>query len=324
MAAVQPRKGHRDVSLLGTIAVTDYGWYTTLLSQPALDEVNFWKPSATRSTRAPEFSPFIFKLRAPHNAICGFGYFARYSRIPDWLAWDTFGIANGCDSLAEMRNRITGIRDRIRYRGGNLAEIGCVLIAQPTFFPADRWVGPPVDWPPRTQVDKRYDLTVGEGARIWSKCLAAASSLPRKDLVPRIGVDQSPRYGTPQLVTPRLGQGIFRVAVIDAYSRACAVTGEHSLPALEAAHVMPFACDGPHEVTNGILLRADLHRLLDRGYVTITRDWRFQVSSRLKQDFDNGRSYYPLHGRTVELPAQADDRPATTYVEWHNQHLYLG
>ena len=309
--------------MLGTIAVTDYGWYATLLAQQPLDEVNFWKPSATRTTRAREFSPFFFKLRAPHNAICGFGYFARYSRLPDWLAWDTFGTGNGCASLAEMRNRIAGIRDRIRFRGGNIAEIGCVLIAQPMFFPADRWVEPPGDWPPRTQVDKRYDLTVGEGARIWSECVAAASSLPRKDLIPRTGADQSPRYGTPQLVAPRLGQGIFRVAVIDAYSRACAVTAEHSLPALEAAHLRPFACDGPHEVRNGILLRADLHRLLDRGYVTITSDWRFQVSSRLKRDFDNGRSYYPLHGRAVELPAQADHRPARAHIEWHNDHVYL-
>ncbi len=311
-------------SLLGTIAVTDYGWYLALLNQPVLEEVNFWKPSATRPTRAPEFSPFIFKLRAPYNAICGFGYFARYSRLPDWLAWDTFGIANGCSSLAEMQSRITGIRDRIRFRGGNVAEIGCVLIVQPTLFPMDRWVLPPRDWSPRTQVDKRYDLTAGEGARVWLECLAAASVLPRKDLASRASVDQSPRYGTPQLVAPRLGQGIFRVAVMDAYSRACAVTAEHSLPALEAAHFRPFAHEGPHEVRNGILLRADLHRLLDRGYVTISRDWRFQVSNRLKQDFDNGRSYYPFHGQSVEPPTQPDDRPATTYIEWHNEHVYLG
>src|SRR5438445_12549646 len=101
----------RAMPLTGTVAVTDYGWYTNLLQQPGLDEVNFWKPSATRPTRAREFSPFLFKLRAPYNAICGFGYFARYSRLPDWLAWDTFGLANGCSSLKEMRERIAKIRD---------------------------------------------------------------------------------------------------------------------------------------------------------------------------------------------------------------------
>jgi len=74
----------------GTIAITDYGWYDRLRNQQGLDEVNFWKPSATRGFHADQFSPFIFKLRAPHNAVCGFGFFARYSRLPVWLAWECF------------------------------------------------------------------------------------------------------------------------------------------------------------------------------------------------------------------------------------------
>jgi putative restriction endonuclease len=52
---------------------------------------------------------------------------------------------------------------------------------------------------------------------------------------------------------------------MEAYERACALTGEHSLPALEAAHIIPFALCGPHDVQNGLLLRADLHGLLDRA-----------------------------------------------------------
>jgi putative restriction endonuclease len=97
--------------------------------------------------------------------------------------------------------------------------------------------------------------------------------------------------------------------VTDAYGRACAITSEHSLPALEAAHIRSFAQDGPHEVANGILLRADLHRLFDKGYVTVTPDHRLEVSSRLKADYSNGRSYYPLSGQAVRLPATPRDRP---------------
>jgi putative restriction endonuclease len=119
----------------GTIAITDYGWYDLLRNQQGLEEVNFWKPSATRGFHADQFSPFIFKLRAPHNAVCGFGFFARYCRLPVWLAWECFGIGNGCESLAEMRERIGRIRDRIGYKGAAAAEIGCVLIVQPVFFP---------------------------------------------------------------------------------------------------------------------------------------------------------------------------------------------
>ena len=46
----------------------------------------------------------------------------------------------------------------------------------------------------------------------------------------------------------------------------------------------------PHEVRNGVLLRADLHRLLDQSYATITKDYRLEVSPRPKQEFENGRA----------------------------------
>lgn len=55
----------------GTVAVTDLGWYECLAQHPELDEINFWKPSSTRSFQAPEFSPFFFKLKAPHYPFHG-------------------------------------------------------------------------------------------------------------------------------------------------------------------------------------------------------------------------------------------------------------
>jgi putative restriction endonuclease len=101
---------------------------------------------------------------------------------------------------------------------------------------------------------------------------------------------------------------------MDAYSRACAVTHEHSLPALEASHIQPYAEDGPHDVRNGVLLCADLHRLFDQGYVTITPEHRLEVSPRLKEDYQNGRSYYPLHGVKISVPDAAEDSPSTEFL----------
>ena len=109
----------------------------------------------------------------------------------------------------------------------------------------------------------------------------------------------------------------------DAYGRACAVTEEHSLPALEAAHIRAFARDGPNDVRNGVLLRADLHRLFDKGYLTITEDLKLEVSSRLRRDYSNGRSYYPLHGRPIRPPASPDHSPLAEYLRWHNEAVYL-
>lgn len=121
--------------------------------------------------------------------------------------------------------------------------------------------------------------------------------------------EQPERYGEPILIRPRLGQGALRVAVTDSYRRACAVTQEHSLPVLEAARIKPYAQGGVHEVTNGLLLRSDLHRLFDLGYVTVTADLRLQVSERLRGDFENGRTYYPFHGAQVAVPSTANLHP---------------
>jgi putative restriction endonuclease len=311
--------------MLGTIAVTDFGWYD-FLARRSLPEVNFWTPSDRHRFSAPRFSPFFFKLKAPHRVIAGFGYFAAWSSLPDWLAWDCFGEGNGCESIAALEARLAEIRSRIRYKPSAVVpSIGCILLVQPTFFPRDAWVAQPTDWHDRTVRGKQYDLSLGEGRRIWEQCLERADL---QDAVTRGQLPQVAgpvaRYGAPREIRPRLGQGTFRVGVTDAYGRACAVTGEHSLPALEAAHIRSYAENGPHEVRNGILLRADLHRLFDKGYVTVTPAHRLEVSGRLRTDYANGRSYYPLQGAELSTPRAEYDRPAAEFLEWHNEHAYLG
>jgi len=253
----------------------------------------------------------------------------RWSSLPDWLAWDTLGEGNGCASLAEMRRRIAAIRQRIGYvAAGPLTNIGCILLVEPTFFPPDAWVPQPRDWPARTVSGKAYDLTAGEGHRVWAACLERAAEratlLAAGDMVGNAVAEPTARYGAPRLVTPRLGQGTFRIAVTEAYGRACAATSEHSLPVLEAAHIRSYSDEGPHDVANGLLFRADLHRLFDQGYVTVTPECRIEVSGRLREDYRNGRSYYPLHGTALRLPAAARERPAAEFIRWHNEHVYLG
>ena len=312
----------------GTVAITDHGWYEFLLQQPDLDEVNFWTPSASHAFHAPPNSPFFFKLKAPYrHAICGYGVFYKFDRLPDVIAWEWFGPRNGCPTLAAMQDRIHKIREGMHYRGTRPpSEIGCILVVQPIFFSPDQWVDGPRDWPDRNLRPMHYDLTAGEGQRIWQECLARtpyANLLPEQPKAAAVAAD-GPRVGAPVLVQPRLGQGTFRVAVMDAsYQRACAITLEHSVPALDASHIKAWAADGPNEVRNGILLRADLHRLFDQGYITVTPDLRLEVSARLRADYGNGRSYYPSHGSLITVPPNPAERPAAEFLRWHNDHVFL-
>lgn len=126
------------------------------------------------------------------------------------------------------------------------------------------------------------------------------------------------------LIRPRLGQGAFRVLVTDIYHRRCAVTQERTLPALEAAHIRPYGDGGEHEARNGLLLRRDIHSLFDAGYVTVTPDFHFEVSRRIREEFDNGKHYYALQGQKVSVPQKPSQHPDPVALSWHNEHCFKG
>jgi len=180
----------------------------------------------------------------------------------------------------------------------------------------------PRDWSPNIVSGKTYDTETRIGAEVYAQI---QERLHRYRLPFDGKTVEEERYGAEYLTRPRLGQGAFRILVTDAYQRRCAVTGERTLPALEAAHIKPYGESGPHRVDNGLLLRADLHRLLDKGYITLTQALRVEVSRKIKEDFENGRDYYAFHGKGLEvLPPRAVERPSREFIDWHNHHRYLG
>ena len=64
--------------------------------------------------------------------------------------------------------------------------------------------------------------------------------------------------------------------------------------------------------------------LFDAGYVTITPKPNFEVSRRIKEEFENGRQYYELHGRRIAAPDDPRSVPDRAALTWHNQKVYLG
>jgi putative restriction endonuclease len=127
-----------------------------------------------------------------------------------------------------------------------------------------------------------------------------------------------PRFGAPTLVAPRLGQGSFRALVTDAYSYRCAISKERTLPVLQAAHIRPYAEGGSHELSNGLLLRSDLHTLFDQHYLTIEPNKKtLIVSRRIREQFENGRDYYALNDRALLLPTDHLAVPSNENLAHH-------
>ncbi len=306
------------------VGVTDEGWFDYLRARNP-DEVNFWQPSGAREFRALEpGEPFLFKLHSPKNYVVGGGFFVRYSPLPCSLAWAAFGEKNGVGGHAEFLARIR--KYRARGGGGGAIEpdpvVGCNILAQPFFFPEEAWIQVPSDWARNIVQGKTYDTGQEAGRALWTAVedAAAALGLWSSDAVQDAARADAPRY----LMKGRLGQGAFRVLVTDAYHRRCAITGERTLPVLEAAHIKPYASDGPNLTRNGLLLRSDLHKLFDIGYVTVTPNYRIEVSARIKEEYENGREYYAYHGqRLVMLPQSAEDRPSREFLQWHNESRFV-
>ncbi|HXG97428.1 MAG TPA: HNH endonuclease [Gemmatimonadales bacterium] len=302
------------------VGVTDEDWFTHL-SHLKPDEANFWQPSGARAFRAlAPGEPFLFKLHSPKNFIVGGGFFVSHTALPASIAWDAFGIKNGVGSLDELHARIR------RYRRETEAVdpvIGCTVLAEPFFLEEPAWLAVPSSWAPNIVQGKTYEAESAEGRALWQSVRLSTAGLRVREPAPAADRDEEARFGAEYLTRSRLGQGAFRVLVTDAYERRCAVTGERTLPVLEAAHIKPYALSGPHQVNNGILLRSDLHRLFDLGYVTITPDLRLEVSRRLKAEWQNGREYYAHHGQPLRFyPQEPSRRPSPEFLRWHNESRF--
>ncbi len=306
------------------VGVTDRSWFEFLRSRNAVDEVNFWQPSGRTQFRALQVGePFLFKLHSPDNFIVGGGFFTHSSILPCSLAWEAFGEKNGAKTLEEMRLRI-GFYRRAVMDSRSDPVIGCIILRSPFFLPESDWVPVPRDWAPNIVQGRTYDLGISPGRELWDQVSLLLQRSEEDSFEPVVAQSEERMYGDPVLITPRLGQGAFRVMVTDFYERRCAVTREKSLPVLEAAHIRPVAENGKNRVGNGLLIRSDIHRLFDRGYVTVTPDYRFRVSHRLKADFDNGEVYYRMNGGEIWIPREASKRPDRELLEWHADTVFLG
>lgn len=306
------------------LGVTDNNWYNYLTKiQP--EDINFWQPGGNANFKILEpGAPFLFKLKSPINKIGGVGFFSSQTFLPINVAWDVFEERNGCESFDRLKQMI--LQYRTDKENSN-PVIGCIVLTNPVFFKKEDWLDIPSNWSSSIVQGKSYDINESIGAGLWNrvetllnKYLIDTHEGEKSQLI--LEDTESPRYGNSILKKVRLGQGAFRVLVTDAYSRRCSITGEKTLPVLEAAHIKPYSKSGPHFISNGLLLRSDLHKLFDSGYITITKDYRIEVSKRIKEEFQNGKEYYQYHGKElVFLPQNNRDKPNELYIQWHNSQF---
>lgn len=113
-------------------------------------------------------------------------------------------------------------------------------------------------------------------------------------------------------IVRRRGQPRFRRKLLKAYGGKCAVTQCDCIEVLEAAHIKPYLGEHSNSVTNGVLLRGDIHTLFDLHLVSMDASGKIKVSKFLRKT-----SYWALNGTQFHEPVNANHRPHSKALAWH-------
>ena len=119
-------------------------------------------------------------------------------------------------------------------------------------------------------------------------------------------------------VVVREGQDRFRSAVLSAYGGRCAITGTSVSQALEAAHIRPYRGAHTNHVSNGLLLRADLHRMWDAGLLAVHEE----TLTVLLATHVDVQTYDGLREQRISIPEKSCQHPLREALrlqrEWAN------
>jgi putative restriction endonuclease len=319
--------------MLPFIALTDKAWFDFLSARSdggRVDEVNFWSPNATKPMRAmTPGEPVFFRLKSPWNAVAGYGFFAHFALLQLDESWRMFEWRNGDPEEARFLQRIGG------YRGANIADprkphapLGCTVLRDARFWQRERWIpwGAERGWAPNI-VRGAQERDPARAALLLG---AIQQDAAHAGVVAELGaayrvVHHDERLRRRAEVVVREGQGTFRARLLDAYGRACAVTGEHTEPVLDAAHIQPYLGPTSNHPQNGILLTKEFHTLFDAGLVGVTPEYRVRVSPALRARWQNGRRYYAYDGKVLStLPEDPSLRPSQEALAWHMHERFVG
>lgn len=312
------------------IANTDRAWFDFLSTRAAghtVDEVNFWQPRAlTPMKRMVPGEPVFFRLKRPTYAVAGYGFYAHFRVLSIRESWEVFGWRNGDDSYQSFLRRLAGYRvDDLSTAEAQRARIGCTILRDVCFWPDRRWLpwSAAEGWQPNI-VQGKTEVDSMRAALLLRQIELDSAAMPA-DLAPAfLPLDVDARRYAMQESVQRVGQGAFRLRLLDAYGR-CAISGERTEPVLDAAHIQPYLGPASNHVQNGLLLTKEFHALFDKGYVTVTPEYKVRVSGALREEWQNGKRYYEFDHQPLRvLPQFEHMKPSRDALAWHQASVFRG
>lgn len=244
--------------------------------------------------------------------VLGDALVVRYEKTTPSGLFASYGTDSGYASAAELAAALPTTKS-----GGQGAldrQIGNIVLQNVTIYDT------PIEAPATT---RSASVTSPDRRTYWRYDDAALeNSRPRKEV--RIGALEADDDFDPlnvedvrdrafRAIKVRRGQKAFRSALLTAYGQRCAVTGCAVLELLEAAHIIPYLGSDTNHVTNGVLLRADLHTLYDCVLVSIDpQTLQLAIAPCLSDS-----SYRHLAGRTLRRTQTTGAAPSKRALAHH-------
>ena len=122
----------------------------------------------------------------------------------------------------------------------------------------------------------------------------------------------------------RTKQQTFRSVILSNYNNRCCVCGLDNPELLVASHIIPWSRDKNNRLnpSNGLCLCVLHDKCFDRGFISLTNDYKILVSSQLKKSKSEliSNSIIRYSGRQINLPVKY--RPDIKFIEYHRKNIF--
>lgn len=288
------------------ISPTDNNWFEFLKGLEFNSYVNFWTPTPWNVQRLNVPDRWYFLLKSPYREIAGFGEFVEYKNLTANEAWEEFGQRNGRIDKQSFTDSIQHYIDKNSSEFGGATidvqnyKLGCIILKNCEFWDEEAYKKPSkygINFANQVVKFKYFDQEDPfnkEQAEILN------------NFIPLI----KERDENKREVNQRKGQGVFKGKLLKAYNNKCCISGETCPELLEAAHIQRYLDEDSNHVQNGIILRVDLHRLLDSGLLTIDENYIVHISKNMASE-----SYSKFHNQKIYLPNKTSDHPSKVALQ---------
>jgi len=128
------------------------------------------------------------------------------------------------------------------------------------------------------------------------------------------------------IIKARVNQKFFRSTILSSYNLKCCITGLPIPDFLVASHIIPWAKDRRNRINprNGLCLNSIHDKAFDKGYITVTPDYKVLISNRFDDYTDDetvNNFFLKYKNQKIMLPDKF--LPSKEFLDYHYQNIFI-